>query len=526
MNDSLNGVALVALLASALLTPTSAQALLGGDGKGKVEADCFIGLEASTETLEPFGKKGKKQAITCEDGSPCDLDGTVNGSCQLQMRACVNQPGDPSCTPGPLKKIVAFVKPKGAPKVNLNATDTGGELPTDGSSACGAFQTVDVPVKGKAGNKPGAKVKLLAKAKPKDKDKFFVLCKAAPVTPPATKCDPNPATNAEAPDELRMTISQSGSDLDNGWTGVSHSFAVTPNGTISGCLTNCDGTTDVVCDVNGSVGEGSLNGPVFGAPLPLLAAGVPVCVVNRFNPQRPVTGTANVATGATDIEVSLLSDVFFTTVTEVCPRCNAQGKCTSGTRQGAACTVDATLVVAEAAGNKTYDLSRDCPPAGNSSTLDIVLPLTSGTTDPLTLADCSNLPGTTPQPNNCGAAGCGGPCTGARCVQMIDDPANPGTMVCQDSKGGISQVCCNNDSTVSCFPLENAGSITRTGRVDAPSPALPDATYPKTGTGVLGAVFCEGRTQNFNVDNITGLPGPAALLLNGTFEWMKVPAAP
>lgn len=525
MKNSLTAAALAALFGGALLAPAPSMALLGGDGKGKVEADCFIGLEASTESLEPFGKKAKKQAITCEDGAACDLDGAVNDTCQFQVRACVNQPGDSACTPGPLKKIVASAKPKGASKIDLNVASGGGQLPIDGSSACGAFQTLDVPIK-KNGNKPGALVKLLAKAKPKDKDKFLFLCKPAPVEPPQALCDPNPATNPEAPDQLRMTIAQSGSDLDNGWTGISHNFPVTPNGTLNACLTNCDGTTDTECDANGSVGEGSLNGPVFGAPLPLLANGTPVCVVNRFNPQRPVTGTANVATGDVDIEVSLLSDVFFTTVTEVCPRCNAQGKCTSGSNQGGSCTVDATLVVTEAAGNKTYDLSRDCPPAGRSSTLDIVLPLTSGTTDPLTLADCSSLPGNTPQPNNCGASGCGSPCSGARCVQMVEDPAMPGNMVCLDSKGGISELCCNNDSTRPCFPLENGGSITRKGRPAVPAPALPDPTYPKTGTGVLGAVFCEGRTGDNNVDNITGLPGPAALLLNGTLEWTKVAPAP
>jgi hypothetical protein len=70
--------------------------------------------------------------------------------------------------------------------------------------------------------------------------------------------------------------------------------------------------------------------------------------------------------------------------------------------------------------------------------------------------------------------------------------------------------------------LENGGELTRTGRAEPPTPALPDTTYPKTGMGVLGAVFCEGSTSVTTIDRTTGLPGPSALLLNGTYTWSQV----
>jgi hypothetical protein len=53
----------------------------------------------------------------------------------------------------------------------------------------------------------------------------------------------------------------------------------------------------------------------------------------------------------------------------------------------------------------------------------------------------------------------------------------------------------------------------------APAPAWPDPTYPKTSEGtVFAAVFCEGATDSSQVNLVTGLPGPGALLLPGTAE--------
>lgn len=516
LKTSLTAIAIIVVFAS---LPTPARAFIAGDGKGKAESDCFIGLEGfQQEDLQPFGN-GKKKAIQCQDGDECDLDGQVNGSCRFAVAACVNAPGISNCSSTPLKKVKASAKPKGSPKVDLNRDAQGMPLPIDGGSACGAFQQIDVPIK-KNGKKPGAKVTLLAK-KPKDKDVFLFLCtppsSTTTTTMPPTLCD-NPSNAPTAPDEMRLTVAQTGTDLDNGFTGVSHNFPITPNGTLDVCLSGCDGTTTVDCTAQGAVGEGTPNGVAFGAPLPLLAANVPVCVVNRW--RDPITGTANIQTGEMDLLVTLFSDVYFTSSGDVCPQC-INGKCNLGRNSGKACTVEAELEVVEStASDKTFKLSRDCPPFGQpDGTLLIDLPLTTKMTDALTIDTCP-----TQKANECGAGGCGAACTGKACVAMIENPSAPGEMVCVDSKGGISQTCCNSATDVPCFAIDNGGEVRRQGLATVPQPALPDATFPKTHDGVLAAIFCEAATGVATIDRTTGLPGPAALILSGSNVWSQTPA--
>ena len=44
----------------------------------------------------------------------------------------------------------------------------------------------------------------------------------------------------------------------------------------------------------------------------------------------------------------------------------------------------------------------------------------------------------------------------------VTDPVT-GAMVCKDSKGGLSQVCCAGSPTASCFPTAGGVAIVRTG---------------------------------------------------------------
>lgn len=517
------GVALAAGMLAA--GPALAQLVPGGPTTptSKLAADCYAelnvtDLDATTVTLNNKGVP----TVTCVDGGSCDQDGEVNGACVFEIGTCINQGNVEGCTPpASLDSLKAKGKVKGTKgsiEVSVPQLLTG--------SVCGAFLNLTVPLKNGESAGKGT-VNLKAKApkgtKPRsDADKITLICN------PSTQVPPCPDNAAGGPDKVKMTIAQSGSDLDNGWTGISQNFAVTPNGSINVCLSECDTTSDTTCTANGPVGAGTINGPTFGAPLPLLASNVPVCVINRFN--RAISGTADFGTGDIELNVTLLSDVYFTNASEVCPRCT-NNRCSSGDNQGKACTVDATLVVAEGVGNKTYNLSEDCPPLGNPvATLDINFdPLTSGDTGDLSdgaSPPCPRTggPGINPQPNSCGNAGCGAKCTGSACVEEIPNPANPSEMVCLDNKGGISQQCCNGTDPGSerpCFPLENGGTLSRQGRPEVPEPALPDTSFPKSGTGVLASVFCEAATGNSSIDGTTGLPGPAALLLNGTQEWTQ-----
>ncbi len=85
-------------------------------------------------------------------------------------------------------------------------------------------------------------------------------------------------------------------------------------------------------------------------------------------------------------------------------------------------------------------------------------------------------------------------------------------------------MCCSNARGLPCFPtdpLTGVGEIVRTGMIATPTPAWPDPTYPKTSDGTLVAVFCIPSSNDIPVDATAGLPGPGALLLSGTMEWVR-----
>jgi len=229
--------------------------------------------------------------------------------------------------------------------------------------------------------------------------------------------------------------------------------------------------------------------------------------------------------------IPLLSDVYATDPTRVCPQC-LNGKCDSGGRRGQDCTVDGTVNVAQSlATNKNFQLSKSCPPLGSPlSTLTINLPITTGSigtpgtggSKPCREREAQGVPA---KDNNC-SGGCGqGNCTGAACTSKIPDPSNPSQMICVDSKGGLSQACCNDNTSVPCFDTGPGGvGIQRTGRPVAPTPAFPDTTYPKTAEGVVTvATFCEAGTGSSNVDTVSGLPGPGAVVFNNKVEWQVLP---
>jgi hypothetical protein len=232
----------------------------------------------------------------------------------------------------------------------------------------------------------------------------------------------------------------------------------------------------------------------------------------------------------TPLQVDLFADVHFTFTDAVCPRCTGPnatdyggaGTCDGGQNAGGACTVESILSVPLADGDKLYRLSSSCPPSGTQGvgTLDIELPLTTGTSTLSGSKPCQARPGDPSQgvvvrDDACGGSACvEGACTGPACVGH--DARNR----CVDAKGGISQFCCAGNTTTPCFPTANDGSIQRTGRAAPPKDGRrlgwPDGTYPKTSAdGVLVATFCEAATTAGVVNQSTGLPGPGALELPG-----------
>jgi hypothetical protein len=80
---------------------------------------------------------------------------------------------------------------------------------------------------------------------------------------------------------------------------------------------------------------------------------------------------------------------------------------------------------------------------------------------------------------------------------------------------GVDQLCCTrNGAKNACF----AADITRTGIAAAPTPAWGDSSYPKTIEGArLVDTFCVPPSVSGILTVVTGLPGPGAMILPGSF---------
>ena len=188
------------------------------------------------------------------------------------------------------------------------------------------------------------------------------------------QCVVCPDRGPGVPRQVTFTARTPGSDLDLGWSGTFHNFPVVAGARLAYCLEDCDGTSDTGCVGRGPTGDGTPNGGAFGAPLPVLAAGVPVCVASRFQ-DAELRSTFDVATGEAQADLDLFADVYLTfNPAEVCPRCvvagdeeiGSAGKCSAGAANpGASCRVEGIVNVAQGPPeDRHYSLSSRCvPPA-------------------------------------------------------------------------------------------------------------------------------------------------------------------
>lgn len=519
----------------ALGLPASARADFAGGKAAK--SDCYVVYKGLTVT-------SGKNKVECTDGdAACDTDGQAQGTCSFGFEVCLNDPNVTGCTPSNVTTIA----------VN-GATIITPALPSS-ENICGDQSVVAVPLKqGKKGPKKGKlklKVTATSVSKPKkDKDVISLICNPSGTTTttlPFTGCPSNGELAAGNPNTIVSKMLDSGGDLDSGWTGTSFNFPIIQGVEAFTCLSNCDKTTDPLCDLKGPTGAKSPNSTTLGPPLPLVAGGVAVCVVNNWQTQGDsgFTGTVNLQTGESTLDIKLFSDVYITDRTFVCPRCSgtavgAAGSCSGGPNQGKPCTVHGTTRVEETfASNKIFNLSRDCPPLQDQflARLNIALAPTTGTAG--TPGTGGSKPcrenegqGVPVQDDNCGGAKCSvAPnCSGTACVSTVPNPSDPATQICVDAKGGLAQLCCNNNAQVPCHPTFPGGpGIVRTGRAVAaatPSPWGDDA-YPKTADGVaLVSTFCIPPTGTGTVDITTGLPGPGALIFNTSSVISVTPPTP
>lgn len=310
-----------------------------------------------------------------------------------------------------------------------------------------------------------------------------VLLLASSAGAVAPRCNLNPG----GPEELLLTVPQTGSDFDLGWKGTVHNYDVPGGARFALCLTNCDHDTDSLCTIQGQAEQLSAAGRPFAPPIPVVIGDVSVCVQTNFaNPA--VTGTYDLATGDLDATATLSAQVFLTSNTNVCPQC-VNGTCNGGANSGAACTVDETIPVQGAVGDTQYDVSIDCTPTGLSLPVPLTVDVTTGTD---TQGACANQEDT----DDCGAGTCNASCTGG-------------------NRGGVTQFCCSNNTNKPCFPT----TITRTGSAAPALPVWPDPSYPKTedtAASTLVSTFCtQGAPPPFGgeVNDDAGLPGPVAFIL-------------
>lgn len=367
------------------------------------------------------------------------------------------------------------------------------------------------------------------------------------------QCSPNCTCPASA--TITFTVGDT-ADLDTGWTGTAHDFAVQKGSRISGELSGCDGVSDFDCDFFGNVGSscaadptqacltnaecsaGGCNINTFGPPLPLSAGGVPACIVNRF--AEDVTGSYNLQTGDADLFTTLSSLVYLgITVREPCPICDcglpdpddctigSTGTCSSG---GGACTVQGV--------GPLGPTSNECAPSPSSNVSGGGLiipfqPVTTGTSTFATNQPCDVQTGQNcwcdgqPQTNQCANACDGGSNNNLSCSSDADCPgAGAGACkpLCRQIVGEAvgEGECVAGPPTQTCQNAPEIGCQTNSNCPGATGPCVAKnqrcfmdpivkVGTPGTTTNVSVSTFCIPATSASAINQTAGLPGPGAI---------------
>lgn len=283
---------------------------------------------------------------------------------------------------------------------------------------------------------------------------------------------------------LTLTIETlTGGRLDVGWTGSGHG-APAFQGTSATVDMNCPDTES--CTLDGS----DLAGRALGAPYPLSAAGVSVCVASVF--REAVTGTYDACNGCFAMTAKLSARVFLPENADApCPACvgdptpndgRKRGTCRGGATPGAACDVGGV-------GDVSGTTSHDCLPAG-SPLAELAVDL-----DPLTTATVA----------------------AEASVDCLSDAFPPGTCFCRNQ---VRQNPCEPDGVCPPSGVCESGPLDRVcddagSCVEQPRPCFGNHIAR---TGVCGteqselvALFCVPATGDGAIDSTLGLPGPGVV---------------
>jgi hypothetical protein len=158
-----------------LLAGIPTHAFVAGDGKGKPENDCLVGLDG----VDPGHAAGR--VISCTDCDPsCDADdvGSPNGSCKFGIAVCLNRQDVAGCTPDVIGTV------KASPRALLTPADV--PVPRgDSAAVCAPVANGVIVDTRKGGREAGKrKIRLLArtrtKPRRKDVDVFHLVCNPRP----------------------------------------------------------------------------------------------------------------------------------------------------------------------------------------------------------------------------------------------------------------------------------------------------------------------------------------------------------
>ena len=231
--------------------------------------------------------------------------------------------------------------------------------------------------------------------------------------------------------------------------------SVGPQGSTKHCINNpgVDCSSDAECFAPGAC---QLDPTCYFGP-PVLVNGFPSsCVVNAFS--QNASGTLNVATGESTVDIELASLVYLTLgKPSVCPMCdNGSGTCNYGVQVNFPCTT-----------NNSTGTTLDCLPDPGTFVATLPISLNPLTSSPITTTAADGL--------------------------FCPGQANPGA-----------------------FGQATTQVITQNG-----SPAG-DLTDGLPHSGVLVSSFCIPPTGSLALDGIADLPGPGSLSLPGNAQSLHV----
>ncbi|HWP65420.1 MAG TPA: hypothetical protein VNO26_05855 [Candidatus Limnocylindria bacterium] len=509
----------VTLLAAAgLIGAPFATAFYAGGGKDAAKGnDCLIGYDGVDPDQVTVDAKGKSTFL-CQDCDPtCDRDGlgSANGSCLIQIGACINQSGVEGCTPAAaLDKAKAKGRVKGVKgAAGTIVIDTSALLQ---GSACGGLVDVLVPTKEtKKGVKDGkASLSLRAQVKKnkaegtpgrKDTDKLTILCTPLPegqscpsgttttTLPPVPKVlsfrtgaptgECGSVRSGGASGTVRKVLNCGGLNVGGGNSTVAE--GPTPANAETQMNVDCTGSQCTVSGRSAAETGNAFNCSAIGCPfgpwLPIANAGASTCVRNTFS--SPASGTLDTSTGSFTGAFPLTSAVFLTANAALpCPLCVGG---TPGVEDSGTCQTDWT-----SGAGPSPDAGNPCTPV--------------------------NAEGNTHD--------CGPPAAVALTPFAVNlDPITTGTASFSDAGG----LFCPAQTTGGAFGCSGAGSPNAIcpGGNEAPVPDYIDEvgidagplTVGQPANATLASVFCIPDPGNFVIASAANLPGPGATSLPGTF---------